>query len=229
MSDQELFILEVTNLNVVLQNQVILENINFKIRKGTILAIVGPNGAGKTVLFKALLNLIPHSGKVEWAKNVKIGYVPQEISVKDVPISVREFLSYGDKYVERALSLVNLDDKNFAEKSLNELSGGHLRRVLIAWALMDEPNILLFDEPTAGVDVGSEESIFSMLNELRKKSGITMLLITHDVHLVKEYTDLLLGLNKCITYFGESSKITEPGLQQKIYGEQVCLIGDAEA
>jgi zinc transport system ATP-binding protein len=218
------YILKVSNLKVELQNQIILENVNFKIKKGTTLAIVGPNGAGKTMFFKTLLNLVPYSGKIEWAGEVKIGYVPQNVSVKDIPISVEEFLSYRDGAdVEGALSAVRLDDKSVANKSLGVLSGGQLRRVLIAWAIIDKPNVLLFDEPTVGVDVGGEESIFVMLNELKKKTNITMLLITHDIHLVKEYTDKLLGLNKCMTFFGDSQQIAEPSLQLKIYGETVCL------
>ena len=176
------------------------------------------------MLFRTLLNLVPFKGKIEWAGQVKIGYVPQNVSVKDIPISVEEFLSYRNgSDVEGALSAVRLDDKSVANKSLGVLSGGQLRRVLIAWAIIDKPNVLLFDEPTVGVDVGGEESIFVMLNELKKKTNITMLLITHDIHLVKEYTDKLLGLNKCMTFFGDSQQIAEPSLQQKIYGETVCL------
>jgi zinc transport system ATP-binding protein len=218
------YILSVSDLKVELQNQVILEHVNFKIKQGTTLAIMGPNGAGKSVLFKALLNLIPHSGKIEWQKGVKIGYVPQEISIKDIPISVKEFLSYQKGAdVEAALSSVKLDVKNIINKSLGVLSGGQLRRVLIAWAIIDDPNVLLFDEPTVGVDVGSEESVFVMLNELKKKKNITMLLITHDIHLVKEYSDELLGLNKCATFFGEAKKISDPALQQSLFGETICL------
>jgi zinc transport system ATP-binding protein len=176
------------------------------------------------MLFRALLNLVPYTGKIEWNGKVKIGYVPQNVSVKDIPISVKEFLSYRDgSDVEKALLAVKLNEKNFANKSLGILSGGQLRRVLIAWAIIDNPNILLLDEPTVGVDIGGEESIFVMLNELRKKTNITMLLITHDIHLVKEYAEQLLGLNKCMTYFGEAQKIAEPALQQKIYGETICL------
>jgi zinc transport system ATP-binding protein len=224
MGELDEYILKVTNLTVELQNQLILEHLNFKIKKGTTLAIVGPNGAGKTVLFKTLLNLMPYSGKVEWEKNVKIGYVPQNVTVRDIPISVKEFLSYrAGADVDGALSAVRLGDKDVKDKTLGVLSGGQLRRVLIAWALIDNPNVLLFDEPTVGVDVGGEESIFFMLNELKKQRNITMLLITHDLHLVKEYTDELLGLNKCVTFFGESQRIAEPALQQKIYGETVCL------
>lgn len=224
MEDSNDYVLKVSNLKVELQNQIILEHVTFEIKRGTTLAIVGPNGAGKTVLFKALLNLLPYTGKIEWAEKIKIGYVPQEISVKDIPISVKEFLSYRDHAdVESALAAVRLSDKSLLNKSLGVLSGGQLRRVLIAWAIIDNPNVLLFDEPTNGVDVGSEESIFVMLDALKKEKNITMLLITHDIHIVKEYTNQLLGLNKCATYFGESQKIIDPALQQKIYGETICL------
>jgi zinc transport system ATP-binding protein len=223
MGDKDEYILQVSNLNVEIQNQIILENVNFKVKKGSTLAIVGPNGAGKTILFRTLLNLLPYKGKIEWGKKIKIGYVPQNISVKDIPISVKEFLSFNkNSDVEGALLSVRLDN-SILNKTLGVLSGGQLRRVLIAWAIIDNPNVLLFDEPTVGVDIGGEESIFSMLNELKAQKDITMLLITHDIHLVKEYTDQLLGLNKCTTFFGDSMQIADPALQEKIYGETVCL------
>jgi zinc transport system ATP-binding protein len=217
------YFLKVTNLKVEIQNEIILENVHFEIKKGTILAVVGPNGAGKTMLFRTLLNLVPYTGKIEWAEKAKIGYVPQNVSVKDIPISVREFLSYKKGLdIENVLTAVRLKP-DVLNKTLSILSGGQLRRVLVAWALMDDPNILLFDEPTVGVDIGGEESIFSTLKDLKDKRNITMLLITHDIHLVKEYTDQLLGLNKCTTFFGDSQEIAEPSLQEKIYGERVCL------
>lgn len=229
MGEVDEYILRVSDLKVELQNQTILEHLNFKIKKGTALAIVGPNGAGKTIFFRTLLNLVPYTGKIEWAPHVKkIGYVPQNVTVRDIPISVKEFLSYSNaEKIEEALAAVKLEDREILDKTLGVLSGGQLRRVLIAWALLDNPDVLLFDEPTVGVDVGGEESIFFMLNELKNRRNITMLLITHDLHLVKEYTDELLGLNKCMTYFGKSQRITEPALQQKIYGETVCLGGEA--
>jgi len=224
MTEQNDYVLQVANLKVEIQKQPIIENITFKIKAGTTLAIVGPNGAGKTMFFRTLLSLVPYTGKIEWADSVKIGYVPQNISVRDIPISVTEFLSYKDSAdVKNVLAAVKLDDPGLPNKTLSVLSGGQMRRVLIAWALLDNPNVLLFDEPTAGVDIGSEESVFRMLSELKQKRNITMLLITHDLHLVREYSDQLLGLNKCMTYFGDSQKIIEPSLQQKIYGETVCL------
>jgi zinc transport system ATP-binding protein len=218
-------ILKVTDLNVKLQNQPILEHVNFTVKKGTTLAVLGPNGAGKSVMFRVLLNLLPHEGKVEWAEKVKIGYVPQNVAVSDIPISVREFLSIGKNECDPkvALSLVKLNDAKILDKRLGVLSGGELRRVLIAWALIDNPNVLLLDEPTTGVDVGSEEPIFLMLDGVKKSNKMTILLITHDIHIVQEYSDFLLALNKCVTFFGKSAEIASMATQQAIYGEPVCV------
>jgi zinc transport system ATP-binding protein len=225
MSATEDYMLRVSDLDVKLQNQTILNNISFRVQKGTTLAILGPNGAGKSVLFRALLNLLPHSGTVKWAEKVKIGYVPQNVAVSDIPLSVKEFLTIEKSEIdaENALSLVRLYDKGIMNKRLGALSGGELRRVLIAWALIDEPDILLLDEPTTGIDVGSEEPIFMMLNDIKKSKKITILLITHDIHIVREYTDYLLALNKCVTFFGKSEEIANLEIQKRIYGETVCV------
>ena len=224
-TDKEDYLLKVANLKITLQNQIILDNINFNVKKGTTLAILGPNGAGKSVLFRALLNLLPYTGNVEWTEKVKIGYVPQNVAVSDIPLSVKEFLSIGTNKAnaENALSLVKLYDKSILNKRLGVLSGGQLRRVLIAWALVDEPDILFLDEPTNGIDVGSEEPIFLMLNGIKKSKKMTILLITHDIHIVQEYSDYLLALNKCVTFFGKSEEIANLSTQKTIYGEPVCV------
>jgi zinc transport system ATP-binding protein len=224
MESHNNIILKVSNLNVTVSNQTILENISFELKKGATLAIVGPNGAGKTMLFRTLLNLLPYTGKIEWTNKVKIGYVPQRLSAGDIPISVKEFLSFKNPSdVENALKSVGLDGKEMLYKSLGVLSGGQLQRVLIAWAIADKPNVLLFDEPTTGVDLDSEEAIYRMLSELKKENEITVLLISHEVHIVREYSDYMLALNKCMTFFGESKQITDPKVQNIIYGEPVCL------
>jgi len=223
MENSDDYVLNVSNLSVKLQNQTILNDVSFKLKRGTALAVLGPNGAGKTVLFRALLNLVPYTGKIEWAEKVKIGYVPQNIAVDDIPISVKDFLSYeSHANVESSLSPVRLSNKNMKDKTLGVLSGGQLRRVLIAWALTDNPNVLLFDEPTTGVDHDTEEPIFATLNELKEKDKITILLITHDVHIVREYSDYLLALDKGVKFFGESKEIMNPSTQRIIYGETVC-------
>jgi zinc transport system ATP-binding protein len=225
MEAQGEVILKVSNLRVEFSNQPIIENVTFEIKRGVTLAIVGPNGAGKTTLFRALLNLVPYEGKIEWGGKIKIGYVPQILSVRDIPISVKEFLSYKNESVQDmkdVLSSVGLDSETMIDKSLATLSGGQMRRVLIAWAIVDKPDVLLFDEPTSGVDLDSEEAIYGMLRRLTAKNKITLLLISHDLHIVREYSDFALALNKCLVFFGESKDVMDPATQKLIYGEPIC-------
>lgn len=219
------FILRVSNLSIEISNQKIIDNLSFEIKRGVTLAIVGPNGAGKTTLFRALLNLIPYRGKIGWSEKVKIGYVPQILSVRDIPISVKEFLSFKNEPesdINAVLASVGLDSEAVVNKSLGVLSGGQLRRVLIAWAIIDKPNVLLFDEPTSGVDLDSEEAIYGMLKRLTEQNKITLLLISHDLHIVREYSDYALALNKCMVFFGESKEVMNPAIQKLIYGEPIC-------
>ena len=225
MDTQDDFILRVSKLSIQVSNQRILDNLSFQIKKGATLAIVGPNGAGKTTLFRALLNLIPYSGTIEWNGKVNIGYVPQILSVRDIPISVKEFLSFkneSESDINSVLASVGLDSEAVVGKSLGVLSGGQLRRVLIAWALVDKPNVLLFDEATSGVDLDSEEAIYGMLKRLTEREKITLLLISHDLHIVREYSDCVLALNRCMVFFGESKEVMNPENQKLIYGEPIC-------
>ncbi len=225
MEAQGDFILRVSDLDIEISNQKIIEHLNFGIRRGRTLAIVGPNGAGKTTLFRALLNLVPYRGKIEWNGKVKIGYVPQVLSVRDIPISVREFLALkneSESAINSVLSSVGLDSNVIKQKSMSVLSGGQLRRVLIAWAIVDKPDVLLFDEPTSGVDLDSEEAIYGMLKTLTEKNKITLLLISHDLHIVREYSDYALAINRCMVFFGESKEVMNPETQKLIYGEPIC-------
>jgi len=217
--------LRVTKLSVEISKQKIIDNLSFAIRRGVTLAIVGPNAAGKTTLFRALLNLIPYKGQIEWNGKVKIGYVPQALYVRDIPISVREFLSFKNgSDVNPTLTSVGLDPGAVLNKSLGSLSGGQLRRVLIAWAIVDKPDVLLFDEPTTGVDLDSEEAIYGMLRRLTAQNNITLLLISHDLHIIREYSDYVLAMNRCAVFFGESKDIVKPEIQKLIYGERVCML-----
>lgn len=179
-------ILEVNNVSVTLDSERVLSNISFSVKRGDALAVIGPNGAGKTVLFRALLGLVPYNGIISWAKNISIGYVPQKLPIeKGMPLSVKEFFllqtnhfwlpqkSFIDN-LEHELGLVGLK-KDILQKPVGELSDGQLQRLLISWAMINHPEALLFDEPTAGIDVGFEETIYNIMYRMQDELGTTIL------------------------------------------------------
>ncbi|HYS99346.1 MAG TPA: metal ABC transporter ATP-binding protein [Thermoplasmata archaeon] len=216
--DSSLDLLRVANLGVQSNHVPILEDVSFHVRRGTTLAIVGPNGAGKTTLFRVLLGLVPHTGTVEWAGPVRIGYVPQNFVATDVPVTVRDFLEFkGGSHFEESLAAVGLE-AGVLSKRLDVLSGGEMQRVLIAWAVFDRPNVLLFDEPTATVDIGSEDMLYETLNKLEKANNITVLLITHDIHIASQYSDAVLALNRTVRFFGAPARLSDPDLLKEIFG-----------
>ena len=223
-------ILSVKNLTVEFNDVAVLSDISFSVKKGEIFVIIGPNGAGKTILFKALLNLVPYRGEIKWAENLRIGYVPQRLGVgRDFPLTVEEFLqlvppknSKGELY--RILNLVGFEgDEHHLEhhvlsRKLGVLSGGQLQRVLIAFAMLDKPEVLLFDEPTSGVDIGSEEIIYERIKKLNKEENFTMLLISHDLSVVHKWATNVLCLNRKALCIGEPHKTIGENILQELYG-----------
>ena len=223
-------ILDVKNISVNLEHEKILDDVSFSVKRGEALAIIGPNGAGKTVLFRTLLGLLPYRGQFEWKQGVRIGYVPQKFFVeKSFPITVKEFFLLKSlrfwmpevrfiEHLEHELSLVGVG-KDILIKPLNELSGGQLQRILISWAMLNHPDVLLFDEPTAGIDVGAEETIYTILHKLQKERGTTILLISHDLNIVYRYADNVLCINKAMICHGKPEDILNPKELSHLYGE----------
>lgn len=220
-------ILVVENLGVKFDNNEVLKNLNFFVQKEDVLAIVGPNGSGKSVLFRALLGLIPYSGNIRWSPGLKIGYVPQKFNIdKDLPLSVEEFLKFKEKNIEKIISTlksVGITDEHHVEHHLLKerigwLSGGQIQRVLIAWSIIDNPDVLLFDEPTAGIDVGGEETIYNLLKKLKDERGFTFLLISHDLNIVYKYANNVICINKEMVCYGEPNTVLDPTSLAKLYG-----------
>lgn len=227
MGDKEKM-LEVENLSVQFGENKILSNLSFSVEKGESVAVVGPNGAGKTILFRALLGFLPYQGKIEWAKNIKIGYVPQKLAVdSNFPISVGDFFHFktkSEKEIHEALNSVGIsgDQEHFIHHILNKrlgaLSGGQFQRVMIAWAIINKPEILLFDEPTSGIDIGGEETIYNLLHKLQTQNKLSLILISHDLNIVYHYADKVMCLNKEMICFGEPHVVLDPASLSKLYG-----------
>lgn len=228
---QDTTLLSVQKLSVLFDENKIIDDLSFSVKKGDVIAIVGPNGAGKSVLFRALMELIPYSGKIEWQPGLKISYIPQKLNIeKDFPITAREFLklkSDKNEAVMSALESVGLKSKNTEEHHIRHhllgqrmgwLSGGQFQRILIAWAILDNPDVLLFDEPTAGIDIGGEETIYNLLKKLNVEKSLTTLIISHDLNIVYKYADNVLCLNREKLCFGPPGDVLDPQALAKLYG-----------
>ncbi len=216
-------ILKVENLNVELEGEKILENLSFEVKKGEILTILGPNGAGKTVLLKNLLGVLPFKGKIEWKSGLKIGYVPQRLPfIKDIPMNVEEFFKLKGaptNEIKKILNSIGLKEE-ILEKKIGDLSSGQFQRILVGWALTSSPQVLLFDEPTTGIDIGGQESIYELLEKLKKERDLTILLVTHDLSIVYKLATNCLCLNKKMLCYSIPKELTPERLSQ-LYGGQI--------
>lgn len=220
-------ILKINDLSVTLESRVIIQNLNLEVDEGDELAIIGPNGSGKTVLLKTLLGLFPHQGSIQWRPGVSLGYVPQKVDVDlHLPLTLENLLwakadvlgiRRADTY--SVLSLVNVSP-GLAATPLGHLSGGQFQKALICFSLLGNPNVLLFDEPTASLDQLAEEGIYELINELQKKQKITVLLVSHDLNILYQYATKVLCLNKDKFCFGRPQELN-PETLERVYGSRL--------
>lgn len=209
-------IVQVLDLSVRLKNRSILERVNFSVQQGSIHAIMGSNGAGKTTLIRSLLGSMPHQGEISFYFKHQggIGYVPQFIEFDhSLPISVNDFFhilrskkpvflsrkkthDYGFKTLLEKIGCLNLLDR-----SMGSLSGGELRRVLIAQALIRQPELLFLDEPDSNLDELAVKELESLLRSLREQ-GVTVILVGHDVAMICRVADYVTQINKSVIFSG---------------------------
>jgi zinc transport system ATP-binding protein len=217
-------LLSVTNLTVAFGSHAIVEDLSFTVNQGDGVAIIGPNGAGKTVLLKALLGLIPYRGEIRWSQGVRLGYVPQKIVAdRQLPLSARDFLSAKVRFLklpgnelDRVSTEISLTEQ-LLDANVGTLSGGQFQKVLIAFALLGGPNVLLVDEPTASLDELTEERIYELLQSLQKKNGMTILLVSHDLSVVYRNADFVLCLSKGKPCMGPPKEILTPAMLEELY------------
>jgi len=231
-------ILEVKNLTVSFGEERVIDNLSFNLKKGENLVVVGPNGAGKTVLLKTLIGMLEFTGEIKWEKNVKIGYVPQKIlPEKNIPLSIEEFFNFKSclsldrkitpEQIRKALQSVGISDFSILKKKIGVISSGQLQRILIAWSLIGKPEVLLFDEPMAGIDIGGEETIYNLLSQIDKEKHLTMVMITHDLSVVYKFADSVLCLNKSAICYGAPQEALTPEKLSQLYGGEMKVYSHA--
>lgn len=225
-------VIVVKNLTYKFGNFIALDNINFVIEQGDMTAIIGPNGSGKTTLLKNIIGIYePTAGNVKIFGKLprqvikSIGYVPQKFEFdRDIPITVYEFMAlekceeakHGRANIHRALKGVGL--KNIEKSKLGELSGGQFQRVMIAKALLHEKKILIFDEPSAGIDIVGEQTIYDLIKKINQERGTTCLIVSHELNVVNKYANKVICLNKKMICSGTPETVITPQNLKQLYG-----------
>jgi zinc transport system ATP-binding protein len=242
-SSSEPLAIEVSDLRLTLEGVPILQGVNLKVPSGRLVALIGPNGAGKTTLLRCMLGLQKgYSGQAKLFGESqlqrtlpRVGYVPQRLNLeRTFVLSVREFLclrlpqtrswfwrSHRRNDVALRGSLAEIGVESLLDRPLANLSGGELQRVLIAYSLLTNPDLLLLDEPTAGVDLPGEQTFYDLIGDIHKKRGITVMLVSHDLSMVYRQADWIYALNGVICCEGPPQTIMNAESLKQAYGIHV--------
>lgn len=204
-------IVECNNISKFYGQQSVLDNITFKISRGSFTTLIGPNGAGKSTLSKIITTIEkPSIGSLNIGLNINIGYIPQKLDFnKNLPITVEKFLLLMIKKAKKSIFYDQLlDFCNFEQLQkidISSLSTGQLQKILIAAIIMNNNDLLVMDEPTQSLDLQSQHNFYNILQTIRNKSGITIFMISHDLHTVMKNSDYVICLNKHICCSGRPS------------------------
>jgi zinc transport system ATP-binding protein len=230
---------EIRNLGVCLHKINILEEVSCTIPAGRTTAIIGPNGAGKTTLLLALLGLVPYTGTIHFNHNGQgppaIGYVPQRLDLdRGLPCTVRDLMLMAvtnkplwlgrrkKVWGEIRERLRRVGALGLENRVIGKLSGGELQRILLAVALEGNPEILLLDEPTAGIDAPGEQLFCDLLSDIQAEADLTVILISHDLSMVSNHAHQVICLNKTVRCSGGLNTLTEENLL-KTFGLHVHI------
>jgi zinc transport system ATP-binding protein len=227
-------VIKLENVTYRYNSDLVLENISFKADQGDLLGIIGPNGAGKTTLFSLILGLLEgYQGKItmfgEDIRNnrkilKKIGYIPQKnIIDQGFPATVEEIVSLGvfeRKTKDKIISAINtvglLEQKH---KRIGELSGGQQQRILIAKALVNEPQLLILDEPTTGIDLETQNKFYALLRKLNSENKITIILASHDLDAINKLANKIACVNRKMSFHGDAREFFGNEQLLKSYSE----------
>lgn len=217
-------LLNAQEISLQFDQRLVLQNISLRIAERQIVTLIGPNGAGKTSLVKIVLGLIsPTSGKVARRKGIRIGYMPQRLQVdQSMPVTVGKFLTLAAnaRSMETGRVLEEVGASALIDSQLHSLSGGELQRVLLARALIQDPQLLVLDEPAQGVDVNGQAELYRLITDIRDKHDCGILLVSHDLHLVMSATDEVICLNQHVCCHGHPEQVSNDPAYLELFGRK---------
>lgn len=235
-----------TDVSVRRGGLLILEGVRAAVPAGGCTVVVGPNGAGKTTLILALIGAVPYRGRISLrgpqGRELRLGYVPQRLSPdRGMPLTVLELLVMGLQQRplwlglrrdlrERAVGLLeSVRAGHLARRRVGDLSGGELQRVLLALALQQEPDLLVLDEPSAGVDVQGEHLFCELLEDLRRSRGFTQLMVSHDLGMAAHHATHVICLNKRVVAEGSPRATLNSAVLNALFGLHMGCLGPTGA
>ncbi len=202
----------------------ILEDISLTLTPGEIVTLIGPNGSGKTTLVKVALGLQkPDEGTVKLKPGIRIGYMPQRVAIDPVlPLTVRRFLSLGGhcKIGRRKAALEEVGASHVIDSAIQSISGGEFQRVLLARAILREPDLLVLDEPVQGVDVTGQAALYDLISRIRTRYHCAVLMVSHDLHLVMASTDRVVCLNQHVCCSGHPAVVSQHPAFIEMFGQE---------
>lgn len=216
-------ILSVADASLKIGDNQILDHVDLELKEGQLASLIGPNGAGKSTLLQAIAGLIKlDSGRIECHAR-RVGYVPQQVALeRELPLTVREFLSLkklsrrGDSGISQVLEEIGA--AHLESRQLGRLSGGEFQRVMIAYGLLGNPDLLLLDEPLTGVDFRGGMTFHTLLHHLHEDLGLTVLMVSHDMHLIEHMSEVVFCLNRIMCCHGDPDEILSHDNLAQVYG-----------
>ena len=214
-------LIKVTDLSVSLGGQKVLSGVDFHLEKGEIVTIVGPNGSGKSTFLRAIIGAVKVEGHVHLKPGLRIGYVPQKLAIDPtLPMSVRRFLSLPRRVddAQAQTALEQAGAQGLEARQMAALSGGQLQRVLLARALLNDPEVLLLDEATQGLDQPGSANFYRRIEDMRGRLGCAVLMVSHELHVVMSASDRVVCLNGHICCQGRPEHVASAPEYRALFG-----------
>jgi zinc transport system ATP-binding protein len=199
-----------------------LDNVSLSVQAGEIVTIVGPNGSGKTTLVRALIGaLTVTKGQITRKEGLRVGYVPQKLAIDPtMPITVERFLRLPKRFAKDAIetALEKAGAQGWGARQMSALSGGHFQRILLARALLEEPELLILDEATQGLDQPGSAAFYRQIEQLRSEMGCSVLMVSHELHVVMSASDRVICLNGHVCCHGTPAIVASAPEYRALFG-----------